>query len=686
MMNRLVFLILSLLVLANLCWADNWSPQDGLILQGNIVTMNDSSEVIQDGKIVIVDEKIVSILKEGDDLPDNIDLSNAKVITTLGWIFPGLIDSHNHVSYNFLPIYEVPKKYDNRYQWGNPNSYKQYVNYPKTLLTEKSYFDLEPEVIKYAEVKAIVGGVTSIQGSPNLTATRLLVRNIEHLNFDQDRIYQHGLSIDDSRFLSTLENGLLRLMDEGNVDAWLVHLAEGTDDKSRKEFETLKSRKLLKDVTVVIHGTALTKDNFREMATYGTKLIWSPLSNLLLYGQTTDIPSALKENVLVSLGTDWSPSGSKNLLGELKIADGVDTSRFGNVISDELLIRMVTSNPAFALGLDDKIGQLKEGLYADISVFDKIDENPYLSLIKSTERHVQLVLVGGNPLYGDKAILVQLKPDDIEIIFAAGREKAIDTTLPVVPKGEQKLAEIIDILNQALLFDRETMKENFGNTMTDEEFDVFLEKKFPAGIIPVKLDPIFAYQDDYFFHTIDNSDIAKLNFDYSQFWKGESVPDQDVAVLTFLNRQETTTDILDFNVGLDQRAAINIIKHRSGQDGVFGTSDDNLFDSLEELDQVTYVGRSAIEKIKANTASCNTNSKIIIFLNSSSTTLELLDNGVGLDRRAAENIISHRDGEDMIHGTADDNLFDNFKELDLIPFVGETAIGKISDFLTKNTN
>src|SRR6266704_3249882 len=53
----------------------------------------------------------------------------------------------------------------------------------------------------------------------------------------------------------------------------------------------------------------------------GAKLVWSPLSSLLLYGQTALVYQALRAGVVVSLGTDWSPSGSRNLLDELKIAD-----------------------------------------------------------------------------------------------------------------------------------------------------------------------------------------------------------------------------------------------------------------------------------------------------------------------------------------------------------------------------
>lgn len=58
-------------------------------------------------------------------------------------------------------------------------------------------------------------------------------------------------------------------------------------------------------------------------------------------------------------------------------------------------------------------------------------------------------------------------------------------------------------------------------------------------------------------------------------------------------------------------------------------------------------------------------------------TLEELDLDVPLDSRAAENIVAHRDGDDVLFGTADDNLFDDLFELDAIAYVGPTALDQL---------
>jgi 5-methylthioadenosine/S-adenosylhomocysteine deaminase len=89
--------------------------------------------------------------------------------------------------------------------------------------------------------------------------------------------------------------------------SYVFHIAEGVDEKSRAEFDTLKQKGLFRAETAIIHGTAFGENEFKQMAQVGAKLIWSPQSNLVLYKKTTNIKLALQNGVLVSLGVDWNP-------------------------------------------------------------------------------------------------------------------------------------------------------------------------------------------------------------------------------------------------------------------------------------------------------------------------------------------------------------------------------------------
>jgi len=71
------------------------------------------------------------------------------------------------------------------------------------------------------------------------------------------------------------------------------------------------------------------------------------------------------------------------------------------------------------------------------------------------------------------------------------------------------------------------------------------------------------------------------------------------GVLLLLNDGEGTSfEFLDDVVALDRRAANNLVAHRDGADGIFGTRDDDLFDSLAEVDAVRWVGRSALARLE----------------------------------------------------------------------------------------
>jgi len=113
----------------------------------------------------------------------------------------------------------------------------------------------------------------------------------------------------------------------------VVHLAEGVrgDPKSLGEFTSLKAKGLLASGTVVIHGAAFGVSDFQQMGA-GSKLIWSPRSNLVMYAQTTNVPLALQEGVDVSLGVDWNPSGSDHIFDELRTAAEVNEEEFEGAI------------------------------------------------------------------------------------------------------------------------------------------------------------------------------------------------------------------------------------------------------------------------------------------------------------------------------------------------------------------
>ena len=120
----------------------------------------------------------------------------------------------------------------------------------------------------------------------------------------------------------------------------------------------------------------------------------SPLSNYLLYGATADVKAAKGAGVLIGLGPDWSPTGSKNLLAELKVAHAA-SKLLGDVFSDEELVRMVTTTAAKILSWDAHVGSLEKGKLADLIVIAKTPATKaeYHALITSREDDLALVMI-----------------------------------------------------------------------------------------------------------------------------------------------------------------------------------------------------------------------------------------------------------------------------------------------------
>jgi hypothetical protein len=130
-----------------------------------------------------------------------------------------------------------------------------------------------------------------------------------------------------------------------------------------------------------------------------------------------------------------------------------------------------------------------------------------------------------------------------------------------------------------------------------------------------------------------------------------------LGMLDLVNHESTTEATLDDDVGLDRRAARSIIAHRNGPDRVFGTADDDLFDSITELDDQYYVGRSALADLSDwafdhNWVATNPNDVlgtwdgVTFTLGEATATVELantagpnyLDHDLGLDSRAVKSI------------------------------------------------
>ena len=192
--------------------------------------------------------------------------------------------------------------------------------------------------------------------------------------------------------------------------AFTPHVAEGIEQTARQEFLCARAgpNDIVGPQAAFIHGVGLLATDIAEMARDSTDLIWSPRSNITLYGDTARVTEYARLGVNIALGTDWIPTGSMNMLRELRCADTFNRTFLQRFFTDEQLWLMSTRNAAQALGWDNRIGTLATGRLADIAIYNARTQRDHRAVIEAEPKDVALVLRGGAPLYGDDAIISAL--------------------------------------------------------------------------------------------------------------------------------------------------------------------------------------------------------------------------------------------------------------------------------------
>jgi 5-methylthioadenosine/S-adenosylhomocysteine deaminase len=346
--------------------------------------------------------------------------------------------------------WDAKQLFNNRYEWRSLEKYKQEISTPARNLQDdpQGFCD----IAEFAEVQAVTGGTTTFSGmfaprsfGSTLPAclSRLAVRKLEidsgfYSEPGRERV-TNVLGVTPRDLSDANADEVLRKVDAKQIDLVLIHVAEGNskDMESTLEFSLLKCRAFLASHTAVIHGVAFDQNDFRKMKAAATALVWSPRSNIVLYGSTTDVVTAFKEGVSIALAPDWAPSGSKNMLAEIQYAAQVNQKSFGGFFSNQQLFEMATSIPARIARIDNKVGTIKTGLYADLFLLRGDATRPFDSLVQSKPQDVSLVLVNGIPIYGDATLMSKFNETTEPVPFC-GETKNLN--LDILPNG--KLSDV----------------------------------------------------------------------------------------------------------------------------------------------------------------------------------------------------------------------------------------------------
>lgn len=423
------------------------TSETALSLRGAVVTPKD---YLRDGVVKIVGNRIVEVCQW--------DESMGACIEVRGVISPGFIDTHNHAPYAVFQKWTPGRRMTSRFDWRGKNRcgiylvrevdpyYKGAIHDPFKAM-EGAFLT---QMIQYGEMRGLLGGATTMvvdaDFDPDQPVPQVpgFVRNWTSW---PSRVWGVlDVSCVADKFLSRLQDDLSH--DKGRL---LIHLGEGWDNFSRGEFATLQlTKKLLTKNTALIHAISLLDDEWDAVAAAGATVIWSPSSNVRLYGRTVDIGAVIGRGIHVALAPDWTPTGSSTLLDEM----GFVRKRY-LWLDPEHLLGMVTTAPAAIMGFTD-LGRIEAGCLADLLVF-AAEEVPLSrsaaakAIVDSSVDGLRMAMIAGVGVYGEPRLLEQfpapsLTTEAIAIDTAKGRmERAVRFAA-----GDHPWAALVTTLKGAL--------------------------------------------------------------------------------------------------------------------------------------------------------------------------------------------------------------------------------------------
>jgi 5-methylthioadenosine/S-adenosylhomocysteine deaminase len=343
------------------------------------------SKVLIDTYIYFDNErgKIISLTATAD-LPFSKEIS----FTTPVIVVPGLINIHDHLLGTYWPrVARGPhlhwKFWDDALK--SSRLYKERSNIPKE------------DIYLLGAYKNMLSGVTTVMDHFPHKFNEDIIPTLP-ISVPSEYCLSHEVS---SFELSWWGDGVKIESSRAIQNNWpyVTHIEEGFDEESMRGVDQLIEANALNDHAVLVHGIGLSDKDIEKIAEAKAHAVWCPSSNMFLYDTTAKIKEWIDAGINVSLGTDSPMSGSINLFAELKFAAEIYESIYGQKISDEKLLEMITVNPAKALRIDDKVGQVVEGFDADLLILKLEDfENPYANVRLSDTEDIEMVIRKGNPI------------------------------------------------------------------------------------------------------------------------------------------------------------------------------------------------------------------------------------------------------------------------------------------------
>lgn len=209
--------------------------------------------------------------------------------------------------------------------------------------------------------------------------------------------------------------------DQFNVPVSL-HVAEAPAETAfiRQHYNTspvkhIDKQGLLDQQLIAAHMVHLDAADIELAAKKRVGAIHNPTSNMKLASGVSPVVDMLKAGVNVALGTDGAASNNDlDMWEEIRLAAFLHklSKKDTTVVPAWVALEMATINGARAIGMEDRIGQLKPGLQADLIQirYDEVLHQPFYNVASHlvyvmNSRDVNTTIVAGKVLMKDRKVL-----------------------------------------------------------------------------------------------------------------------------------------------------------------------------------------------------------------------------------------------------------------------------------------
>lgn len=441
------------------------TPVDIMITDGTILTMDDKNQIIENGTVVIKENKIIAV--GGPELAKDYQASN--ILNVEGDIvMPGLINTHTHASMTVFRsladdvpdrlhryIFPLESKMVSRemVRVGANLANIEMIKGGVTTYVDMYYF--EDEVAKTVDkigLRAVLGeSVIQFPVADAQNADEGIQYAVNFINQYKDHPRITPAFAPHAPYTNSTEHlqQISTLSQELNVPV-MIHLAE-TD----RELEEIAKRTggkspvqymadigALNNKVIAAHAIMVNEQDMDLLKKYDVGVAHNISANTKSAKGVAPVTTMLEKGIRVGLGTDGPMSSNTlttlnelNLVGKIHKLENKDRAAMPPLT----VVELATKGSAKVLHMEDKLGSLEAGKLADIIVIDTKSPNmipmysPYAALVYGANgANVRHTIVDGKVLMRDRQLLTA----DEKVIIKEAQDFANKVRETVIASGE----------------------------------------------------------------------------------------------------------------------------------------------------------------------------------------------------------------------------------------------------------